>query len=65
MALMSLEESLRASMERKASDVHYSVGRPIMLRIDGDLVELDDNVLKPNDVESYFVPILSENQKKE
>ena len=65
MALMSLEESLRASMERKASDVHYSVGRPIMLRIDGDLVELDDNVLKPDDVESYFVPILSEKQKKE
>ncbi|MBR5376434.1 MAG: type IV pilus twitching motility protein PilT [Lachnospiraceae bacterium] len=65
MALLTLDQSLKRSMEMKASDVHYSVGRPIMIRVDGDLVEMDENVLKPEDVRKMFEPIMNEKQKKE
>ena len=62
---MELEEALELSMKRGASDVHVSVGRPIMIRVDGVLVELDDHILAPQDVESLMMPILSDRQKEE
>ncbi|MCR5651587.1 MAG: type IV pilus twitching motility protein PilT [Lachnospiraceae bacterium] len=65
MAVLTLDQSLKISMERKASDVHYSVGRPIMIRVDGDLVEMDDHVLKPDDVKKMFEPIMNDKQREE
>ena len=65
MAVLTLDQSLKRSMEMKASDVHYSVGRPIMIRVDGDLVEMDEHVLKPEDVRKMFEPIMNEKQKEE
>lgn len=60
-----LKDALDLSMKRGASDVHISVGRPIMIRVDGVLVELDEHVLSPGDVESYIMPILKDNQKED
>ena len=65
MAVLTLDQSLKKSMEMKASDVHYSVGRPIMIRVDGDLVEMDDHVLKPEDVKKMFDPIMNDKQRSE
>ncbi|MBO4374566.1 MAG: type IV pilus twitching motility protein PilT [Lachnospiraceae bacterium] len=65
MAVLTLDQSLKRSMEMKASDVHYSVGRPIMIRVDGDLVEMDDHVLKPEDVKKMFDPIMNDKQRTE
>ncbi len=65
MGILTLDQSLKKSMEMKASDVHYSVGRPIMVRIDGDLVEMDDHILKPDDVKKYFDAIMNDAQKEE
>ena len=65
MAVLTLDQSLKKSMEMKASDVHYSVGRPIMIRVDGDLVEMDDHVLKPEDVKKMFDPIMNDKQRAE
>ncbi len=65
MAVLTLDQSLKKSMEMKASDVHYSVGRPIMIRVDGDLVEMDEHVLKPEDVKKMFDPIMNEKQRHE
>ena len=62
---MELVEALQIAEKRGASDVHFSVGRPIMLRIDGSLVQFNDNVLRPADVEGYIMPLLTDNKKEE
>ncbi len=61
----TLEEALQASMDRNVSDVHISVGRPIMIRVDGELVELNDKKLMPKDVEDLLMPILDERLRNE
>ena len=33
-----IKEALRAAMDHGASDIHFSVGRPVMIRLDGKLV---------------------------
>lgn len=57
---MNLQESLQLAVQKGASDVHFSVGRPIMVRVDGSLVELTPDVLKPEDTLEYLLPIISE-----
>ncbi len=59
----TLEEALKASMERRVSDVHISVGRPVMIRVDGKLVELNEKILMPKDVEELLLPIISDKLK--
>lgn len=59
---MDLEKILEQAMKRGASDVHFSVGRPIMIRVDGALLEMNENVLRPRDVEEAMLPLLSESQ---
>lgn len=62
---MDLQQALELAVNKGASDVHFSVGRPIMGRIDGSLIELTPDVLKPNDTLQYISPILSDQQKKD
>jgi len=50
--------------DRKISDVHFAPGSPCMFRIDGDLVPVDDEVLKPADIEELARPILTPELKK-
>lgn len=57
-----LEVMLEMATKRGASDVHFSVGRPIMIRVDGTLIPLNETVLKPADVESYILPLLDEHK---
>ncbi len=59
----TLEEALKASMDRRVSDVHISVGRPVMIRVDGKLVELNEKILMPKDVEELLLPIISDKLK--
>ena len=62
---MELELALEQAMKRGASDVHFSVGRPIMIRVDGTLLQLNDDILKPQDTESFLMPLLNERQHEE
>ena len=62
---MNLEEALTTAKERGASDVHFSVGKPVMIRVDGSLVELTPEVLRPSDTANYLMPILNEKQKND
>lgn len=62
---MNLQEALTLATQKGASDVHFSVGRPIMIRVDGSLVELNPEVLRPEDTLTYLEPILNEQQRKE
>ncbi len=61
---MELELALEQAMKRGASDVHFSVGRPIMIRVDGTLLQLNDDVLRPQEAEALLLPLLSEAQRE-
>ena len=57
--MQDIKEALRAAMDKGASDVHFSVGRPAMLRIDGKLVPIEEQRLMPADTERLILPVLS------
>lgn len=60
---MDLQEIFKASVDRKASDVHLVVDKKPILRIDGDLVEIENGeVLNPETMKKMIYPILSEFQ---
>jgi len=59
---MELSAALEMAMKRGASDVHFSVGRPIMIRLDGTLLPLNEDVLRPEDVAAAMLPLLNEAQ---
>lgn len=44
-----IDELLRMAIERKASDVHLTVGLPPMVRIDGELTPLPFKPMRPQD----------------
>ncbi len=62
--MIQLENALELATKRRASDVHFSVGRPIMIRVDGTLLQLNDDILKPNDIKEAFTPILTDTQRE-
>lgn len=62
--MIQLENALELAMKRRASDVHFSVGRPIMIRVDGTLLQLNEDILKPSDIKEAFTPILTDNQRE-
>ncbi|OIJ10573.1 type IV pili twitching motility protein PilT [Anaerobacillus alkalilacustris] len=55
-----LEELLRAAFENGASDLHLTVGVPPVMRINGDLKQFGEDILKPNDTEGMAKSIISE-----
>ena len=62
---MDIKEALLKAKNIGASDVHLSVGRPIMGRLDGKLTPIGDTMLMPRDTEALITPLLDEKQKKE
>ena len=62
---LSLRLLLQEMIQRGASDLHLTVGNPVQVRVDGDLVNSQTNqVLAPKDTLSLAYSILTENQKK-
>lgn len=57
-----LDDILRAAMERKASDVHLTVGLPPMARIDGELQPLPYKVLGPADTRRLIYDTMNDEQ---
>jgi twitching motility protein PilT len=60
----SLDDLLRMTVERDASDLHLKVGRPPVIRIYGDLVETNLPPLGPEDAQDLIYSILSPEQRK-
>ncbi|MBR0417541.1 MAG: PilT/PilU family type 4a pilus ATPase [Erysipelotrichaceae bacterium] len=50
--MKNIEEIVRIGNENGASDIHISMGVPVLFRIDGDLQKLDDEVLSFADCEA-------------
>jgi len=57
---MEIQELLEIAIEEDASDIHLTVGKPPTLRINGNLISLDTNVLEPDDTKNYIKSITSE-----
>lgn len=57
---MNIVELLKIGMEKRASDIHITVGVPPILRIDGKLTPLDMEPLKPSDTKDLVYNTLSE-----
>ncbi|MDF1797103.1 MAG: type IV pilus twitching motility protein PilT [Coxiellaceae bacterium] len=61
---MTLDELLRITVERNASDLHLSVGESPVVRIDGELQRLDDPELTEETLSGMIDGILNDAQKK-
>lgn len=61
--MKTLQEIFSAAIEKEASDIHITVGKPVIFRVDGDLVETDENVLSPSDVEALSYPLFRQDDR--
>lgn len=58
--MYSLEELLELTMEENASDLHLTVGVPPILRVDGELRKVSDEVLYQDEIEKFAKEILKD-----
>nr|WP_207648330.1 type IV pilus twitching motility protein PilT [Lutispora thermophila] len=58
-------EIVKDGVEKKASDIHITVGVPIIYRINGKLIKINDEVLTPQMIEKMVNDILNSNQLQE
>lgn len=60
-----LDDILRMALERRASDIHLTVGLPPMIRVDGEMLPLAFRPLRPDETRRLVYETLSdENLKK-
>lgn len=57
---MEINNLLELVVKHNASDLHLTVGRPPVLRIDGRLESIEQDTLKPKDTETYVKGITSD-----
>lgn len=62
--LLTMEKLLGEATSRNASDLHISTGYPPIIRIDGELVALEENILNPEDVEELVFSVLTDERKE-
>ena len=62
MATATIEELLQLLVERRGSDLHLSAGSPPRVRVDGNLVATEHEVLKPDGVKRLIYSFLSGEQ---
>ena len=63
MEKLSLEYILELAYEKNASDIHLTAGKPVVLRIDGELVEIDGPKVMPKDTEEFALPLFQDNPR--
>jgi twitching motility protein PilT len=62
---MNIDDLLRHTVERGASDLHLKVGNVPFLRIDGDLQPTSHDVLTPPDTVAFGNTVMSEHKRRE
>ncbi|HTZ18508.1 MAG TPA: type IV pilus twitching motility protein PilT [Dissulfurispiraceae bacterium] len=60
---MTIDDCLKVLMEKGGSDLHLRVGRPPIMRIDGNPIMMDFPPLTQGALETLIVPMLTDNQK--
>lgn len=63
---MEMDRILRLCVDRGASDIHLTVGRPASLRVHGKLIPVDNDapLLEPKDTEALMKSIISEHHRQ-
>lgn len=59
-----IDEMLRYAIEHNASDLHITAGYPPIVRIDGELMEISESIITPQEAEEIILPILSEEKRE-
>jgi twitching motility protein PilT len=62
---MNIDDLLRHTVERGASDIHLKVGNVPFLRIDGDLQPTSHDVLTPPDTVAFGQTVMSDHKRRE
>lgn len=62
---MDFIDIVRDGVEKKASDIHLTVGVPIIYRINGDLIKVNEEILTPQMTEKIVNDILNNIQLQE
>ncbi len=65
MATILIDKLLHTVVNRKASDLHITVGQPPVVRIDGHLIRLDTKSLEPEDTVALMKSITPERCQQE
>lgn len=65
MATLNMDRILQACVTQGASDIHITVGRPPVFRIDGHLRSLETKVLEPDDAAALMKSITPERCQQE
>jgi len=60
---MEIKQLLQIVVERKASDLHLVAGVPAYLRIDGKLIQVDQEIITPEAAKNLIFPMLTPEQK--
>ena len=53
-----LDAYLKLGADRGASDLHLTVGRPPLIRLDGELIEVESAVLSSADIEALLYEVI-------
>ena len=61
---LTMHKLLSEAINRNASDLHIAVGYPPVLRIDGELVNLDEKLFSPEDTEQLIFSVLTDEKKE-
>ncbi len=59
-----MEDLLSLTINRNASDLHIAAGYPPIIRIDGELEEVGDRILNPEDAEELIFSVLNDEKKE-
>ncbi|MFM7703900.1 MAG: type IV pili twitching motility protein PilT, partial [Rubrivivax sp.] len=58
----NMERVLRLMAERGASDVYLAVNTPILIRIDGQIVQLSEQLISPGQMRNLLAEVLKPGQ---
>lgn len=60
----SIADLLQTVVDKDASDLHVTVDYPAMIRIDGDLMPVGQELIGENDINDLVLPVLPENKRE-
>lgn len=63
-ALVSMNELLKITVEKKASDLHLVAGYNPAIRLNGEIIPLEYPNLKPDDVKTLIYSIINDEQRE-
>jgi twitching motility protein PilT len=59
-----INELLEYTIEKGASDLHISVGYPPVIRVDGELEEVNEQIIDPVEAEELILPLMGDDKRE-